>query len=940
MSALSTDRSKRRFPRPSIDPFFSGSTGTPPPLPSEGEEEQTGSDFEDYPSNSRPCDTPSTTRTFFTTNSGDETNDVADTTVIANDTITRIVHLQDEEEVIVSSTLLPSLESEGCNATELEQVPEGYAASQTSSTRATENAGGSQRSFLDDCLPDLKETLVVPIKAMKGDRVVTERHVELSYKDQRECLGCLDSLREIVGNHRRKQREFDVDDGSVVWLCANDKCGSFMCTPCAVHWANRELSRFRPPTCPRCDGYWEIKTLVNHARTCNPKGPDRPIRSPPINRFVDKHGRSDDLMSGMIRFRNIYRKPDGSEYDSAEAYMFWLVVMINESAGFTYHGSDSEKHLFERVWESSYKVYSVDDTDSRLPDESSSEESSSTRSSSRRSEGRSQSLSNRPVSGNYETEASRYASEAMNSANLSWSFAQPPIGNQQQFPVRTMRSEPVMRQRAPLRGLSHQPSFQIGRDVSGFRTVSVNSFSTKMNATPTDATATPTQATLAKASMRICNSGYFTCGKPKSEKPVVSPFLDMLESTLRRVAQEKNFDDNDNPRSSEALYYRRFSGAVEQARHERVMPASEFGQTKSPRDPVRMKTSILRSMVSVPVLAMNKLRASRYFTEASVIPTDGVSAVDGAGASDLRRVSRTLDFDSTMRSADTGGNIRGNTPCRQSGTSRLTVSNSVLVATAETTATGFSNGDDAVHVQRASMPLLPFDAQRNHLRKPSPTGNWRSSLSSSRDFIKGLSTFIIPQDANSDLPASCDPSGTNVACGTADSSRGAPQVTLAPTDCDSISKSEKSDISKLGSNASDHALFGGADSGFPISPGSEISRISYGKMESMANSVDSNQVHSHTHAHLPGVDTRSTVPSLDTASSSTSTSRVSYGTCLSRPDEHSAYLHIRVPALLPRPQGTIPYSHFPRSHNLEDGKGSDGKKLELKGLWRKFIKKK
>lgn len=287
----------------------------------------------------------------------------------------------------------------------------------------------------------------------------------------------------MVGNHRRKQRKVDVDDGAVVWLCANERCGScklgiiymynpltssrVMCTLCAVHWANRELSRFRPPTCPRCDGYWEIKTLVDHARTCNPSGPDRPIRPPPINRFVDKHGRSDDLMSGMIRFRNIYRKPDGSEHDSAEAYMFWLVVMINDRAGLTYHGSDSEKHLFERVWESSYQVYSVDDTDNRLPAESTGEESGSARSSFGRSEGGNQSLSppTSPghISGNYETEASRYASEAMNSANISLRFAQP-AGNQQLF-VRSMRSEPVMRQRAPLRGLSHQPNFRISRDI-------------------------------------------------------------------------------------------------------------------------------------------------------------------------------------------------------------------------------------------------------------------------------------------------------------------------------------------------------------------------------------------------------------------------------------------------------------------------------------------
>ncbi|WVQ87216.1 hypothetical protein IAS59_000939 [Cryptococcus gattii] len=849
MSALSTHQSKRRFPRPSIDPFFSGTTGTPPPLPREGEEEQTGSEFENYPSNTPPCATPSTTRTFFTTNSGDESNDVADTTVIANDTITRIVNLEDEEELIVGSTLLPSVESEGCHAIELEQVPEGNAASQASSTRATENAGGSQTSFLDDCLPDLKETLVVPIKVMKGDRVVTDRHVELSYKDQRECLGCLDSLGEMVGNHRRRLRKVDVDDGAVVWLCANDKCGSFMCTLCAVHWANRELARFRPPTCPRCDGYWEIKTLVDHARRCNPKGPDRPIRPPPINRFVDKHGRSDDLMSGMIRFRNIYRKPDGSEYDSAEAYMFWLVVVINESAGFTYHGSDSEKHLFERVWESSYQI----DTDNRLPDESSSEESGSTRSSSGRSEGKSQSLSPPGhVSGNYETEASRYASEAMSSANISLRFAQP-AGNQQLF-MRTMRSEPVMRrQRAPLRGLSHQRKFQISRELSGHRTVSVNSFSTRMNATRTDVT--PTQPT------------------------VVSPFLDMLEGTLRRVAQEKNFDDS--PRSSEALYYRRFSGAVEETRHERVIVASEFGQTKGRRDPVRLKTSILRSMASVPVLAMNKLRAGKYFTtEACVLPT-----VDGAtdvGASDF---------------------------------------------SADTTATGFSNGDDAV---RPSMPRLPFDAQRNHLRKPSPTGNWRCSLSSSKDFVvKRLSTVIIPQDADSDAPASCDhPSGSNGASDAADSSRGAPLVTLAHTDCDA---------SKLGSNAFNHALTDSTSSASKLlsGRGSQVSRISYSKMESMANSVDSHQVHSHTHAHLPGVDMRSTLTSVDTASSFTSTSRVSYGTCLSRPDEHSAYLHIR------RAQGTIPYSHFSPPGNVEDGKGgSEGKKWELKGLWRKFIKKK
>lgn len=680
-----------------------------------------------------------------------------------------------------------------------------------------------------------------------------------------------------------------------------------MCTLCAVHWANRELAHFRPPTCPRCDGYWEIKTLVDHARTCNPKGPDRPIRPPPINRFVDKYGRCDELMSGMIRFRNVYRKPDGSEYDSAEAYMFWLAVMINESAGFTYHCSDNEKHLFERVWESSYQVYSVDDTDNRLPAESSSE-GSSTRSSSGSSEGGCQSLSPptspRYISGNYETEASRYASEAMNSANISLRFAQPP-GNQQR-PARTMRSEPVMRQRAPLRGLSHQTNFQISRNVSGYRTVSVNSFSTKMNATATDAT--PTRPTLAKASMRTCNSGNFACGRSKSEKPVVSPFLDMLESTLRRVAQEKDLEDN--ARSSEALYHQRFSGAVEQARHERVIVASEFGQTRRPRDPVRSKTSILKSMASVPVLAMNKLRASKYFTttttETSFLPTvDRAFAVTNVGASDSLPVSRTLDFDSTMRSAeDTVDNIRGNTPFQPSGTSRIApniISNSLSLPSTDITATGLTSGDCAVHVQRPPMPLLPFDAQRNHQRKPR------------------------------------------------DSSRGAfPQVTLGYTDSDSISKSEKSDISKLGSNASNHALCGGADSGLSLSPGSqslsclgsEISRINYSEMESMANSVDANtnQAHSHTHAHLPGVDTRSTFTSLDTASS---TSHVSYGTCLLRPDENSAYLHIRVPARVLG--GTIRNSHLSTVDNcdfLHDGKGSEGKKLELKGLWRKFIRKK
>lgn len=85
---------------------------------------------------------------------------------------------------MVQSTLLPSVECEGCNAIELEEVPDGYAASPASSARATENAGGSQSSFLDETLPDLKETLVMPIKVMKGGRVVTERHVELSYKDR------------------------------------------------------------------------------------------------------------------------------------------------------------------------------------------------------------------------------------------------------------------------------------------------------------------------------------------------------------------------------------------------------------------------------------------------------------------------------------------------------------------------------------------------------------------------------------------------------------------------------------------------------------------------------------------------------------------------------------------------------------------------------------
>lgn len=85
--------------------------------------------------------------------------------------------------MIFQSILLPSLESERHNATELEEIPEGYAASQTTSTHATENAGGSQGSFSDDSWPALGEILMVPIKVPMVDRVVTERHVKLNYKD-------------------------------------------------------------------------------------------------------------------------------------------------------------------------------------------------------------------------------------------------------------------------------------------------------------------------------------------------------------------------------------------------------------------------------------------------------------------------------------------------------------------------------------------------------------------------------------------------------------------------------------------------------------------------------------------------------------------------------------------------------------------------------------
>lgn len=42
----------------------------------------------------------------------------------------------------------------------------------------------------------------------------------------KECLSCLDSLREVVGSHRIKHRGIDVDDGAGIWLCANDECGN------------------------------------------------------------------------------------------------------------------------------------------------------------------------------------------------------------------------------------------------------------------------------------------------------------------------------------------------------------------------------------------------------------------------------------------------------------------------------------------------------------------------------------------------------------------------------------------------------------------------------------------------------------------------------------------------------------------------------------------
>lgn len=42
----------------------------------------------------------------------------------------------------------------------------------------------------------------------------------------KECLSCLDSLREAVESHRMNQREVDVDEGASIWLCANDECGS------------------------------------------------------------------------------------------------------------------------------------------------------------------------------------------------------------------------------------------------------------------------------------------------------------------------------------------------------------------------------------------------------------------------------------------------------------------------------------------------------------------------------------------------------------------------------------------------------------------------------------------------------------------------------------------------------------------------------------------
>lgn len=765
-----------------------------------------------------------------------------------------------------------------------------------------------------------------------------------------------------------------------------------MCTPCAVHWANRELARFRPPTCPRCDRCWEIKTLVDHARTYNPNGPDRPIRPPPINRFVDKHGRSDDLMSGMIKFRNIYRKPDGSEYDSAEAYMFWLVIMINESAGFTYHGSDREKHLLERVWESSYQVHFVDDIDNRLLAESFSEESSRS-SSSGNPEGERQSVVPPPtpprrISGNYETEASRYASEAMNSANSSLRFAQPTVD--QQLPVRHMRSEPVMRHRAPLRGLSRQPNFQISRNASGHCAVSINSSPIQMNAAiPGTAQTQPTPPTFSR---RTCNSGYFAYGRSNFEAPVVSPFLDMLEGTLRRVAQERNFDNN--PRLSEALYYQRLSGAVEQAIHEHPTVADEFGQAKSPRDPVRPKTSFLRTMASVPALAMNKLKAGRNATaecsfrnmsrksaaEPPVLPTTEVaSAITNVGANDPIPVSRTWGLHLTMSSVGRSvGNLRGNMDSQPSGATQLTpnISSQSLSADGITT-TGLINGDGAIHVQRPSMPLrIPSDAKKNHHRVPSARGDRRTPSS------EALSALIIPQ-GNSDsdsvntnyLTASSGPSGSIGMCGSTDSSRAAglsglspgfgnsvpisflrngtsamgPQATLASsihTHSDCISKSEQSETSKPRSNASNQALFGGADSGFFTSsgsqlfsgPGSDINRMDYGRMESMANSVNSDQVHSHAHAHLPGVDTLSTLTSLNTVSSA---SFISYEPCLSRPDQNSPYLHLRLPAPLPPPQGP-PYSHFPLPDNLgslRDREGTDGKKRELKGLWRKFMKK-
>ncbi|WVQ71909.1 hypothetical protein IAR50_001451 [Cryptococcus sp. DSM 104548] len=389
----SHSRSRTRHPLPKHDPFFSGSTGTPPILdPSSNVWRPTVSP--------RSCSLSSDAS--YTADSSQQ-----EQSWTMDESLNKISHHQPlsppasmmekreaEKSPAASNKSFHSAEeaastSEGAEAESAVIGPQGISPNATVhpspqhvpgaraspstpklrrvSTKLTPHKMESKQDLGGDRLICQKWAIVpnggiiLPMRRLYESGLYKKCGERVLYFSNpgNECVICSESLTEMVDRHYKEceKRGCESHEFSCVWACTRDnQCEAIVCLDCAVDYANHELARFRPPACPECDCLWPINLLRTQAEEYKPSQP-HPIIPPPLDHLIGDQSIAEALQSGMDRFRQLWVRNFKRSLDEIKRDEYlWFLKMAYFEGGFEFDPSEELQAVLVAVWEASHPL--------------------------------------------------------------------------------------------------------------------------------------------------------------------------------------------------------------------------------------------------------------------------------------------------------------------------------------------------------------------------------------------------------------------------------------------------------------------------------------------------------------------------------------------------------------------------------------------------------